>query len=79
MKIKDLVANKLDGESNQFYSLKLNELNQSSQAGVNFFFSTPAKNTNFWVKLLLCVSSDLSYRYTIETQILTAHVWFSDE
>ena len=32
------------------YSLKINELNQSSQAGVIFFNSTPAKKTNFWVK-----------------------------
>ena len=29
------------------YSLKVNELNHSSQAGVIFFNSTPAKNTNF--------------------------------
>ena len=29
------------------HSLKINELNQSSQAGVIFFNSTPAKNTNF--------------------------------
>ena len=61
------------------YSLKINELNQSSQAGVFFFNSTPAKDTNFWVKLLLCVSSDLSYRYTIETRVHTAHIWFPDE
>ena len=26
-----------------------------------------------------CVSSDLSYRYTIETRVLTADIWFSDE
>ena len=56
------------------YSLKINELNESSQAGVNFFNSTPAKNTNFQVKLLLCVSSHLSYRYTIETRVLTATI-----
>ena len=31
----------------QFHFLKINELNQSSQAGVIFFNSTPAKNTNF--------------------------------
>ena len=61
------------------YSLKINEFNQSSQAGVIFFNSSPAKNTNFWVKLLLCVSSDLSNRYTIETRVLTDHMWFSDE
>ena len=61
------------------YSLKINELIQYSPAGVNFFNLTPAKNTNFWVKLLLCVSSDLSYRYTIETRVLAAHIWFSDE
>ena len=34
-------------KSNEFYSLKLNELNRSSEAGVNFFNSSPAKNTNF--------------------------------
>ena len=61
------------------HSLKINELNQSSQAGVIFFNSTPAKYTNFCVKLLLCVSSDLSFRYTIETRVLTADIWFSDK
>ena len=29
------------------YSLKINELNRSSQAGIYFFDSTPAKNTMF--------------------------------
>ena len=43
-----------------------------------FFNSTPAKNTHFWVKSLLRVSSDLSYRYTIETRVLTAQIWFSE-
>ena len=57
----------------KLYSLKINQLNQSSQAGF-FFNSTPAKNTNFEVKLLLCVSSDLSYKYTIETRVLKAHI-----
>ena len=28
---------------------------------------------------MLCVSSHLSYRYTIETRVLTADIWFSDE
>ena len=31
-------------------SLKINELIQSSHAGVYFFHSTPAENTVIWVK-----------------------------
>ena len=50
------------------YSLKINQLFQSSQAGVYFIFnSTPAKNTSVWVKKSFCVSSSLSCRCTIDT------------
>ena len=35
-----------------FYSLKVNELIQSSQAGVYFFNSTSSENTSVWVKYM---------------------------
>ena len=40
----------LDISKNAFYSRKINELIQSSQAVVYFFYSTPAKNTSHNVK-----------------------------
>ena len=59
-------------------SLKINELINSSQARVYFFFnSTLAQNTSVWVKYTFCVSSKLSCRYTIDTRVFTAHLRFS--
>ena len=53
------------------YSLKLNELIQSSQTRVYFFFKlTPAKNTSVQVKQSFYISSSLSCRYTIDTRVL---------
>ena len=62
--------------SKYLYSFKINELVQSSQAGVYFFSWIPAENTSVWVKQPFCISCNLSCRYTIDNRIFTTHLGF---
>ena len=44
-----------------------------------FFNSTPSKNTSFWAKKSFCISLNFNCRYTIDTRVFTAHLWYSGE
>ena len=65
--------------NSSFYYLKMTDLIYLLKQEFNFFNSTPAKSKNIWLKLSFYVSSNSKCRYTINTRVFTAHLWFSGE